>query len=421
MKEQRPVILVIDDSPSVLEFTSAAFNEKGYNVITALDGVQGITIAGTSDPDLILLDITMPGMDGFDVCSKLKSMPLLKETPVIFLTANTESDYIVKGLERGAVDYITKPFKKEELLARVRTHIDLAASKKQISLLSMAVEQSANLIVITDTEGNIEYVNEAFCAVTGFSMEESIGKNPRILKSELMEQSVYVSLWNTISSGKVWRGELLNRNKAGGTFWVSASINPIVNSSGEIIRFLSIQEDITEKKKLEEELHYHATTDLMTGTYNRHTGIEMLRKQIQLYKRLNKPLVAAFIDLNDLKYFNDHFGHTDGDQYLKTVVDKINSTVRESDTLCRMGGDEFLIIMPDCTLDCSISIMNRLVEKMEKINSSGALKYPVSISYGAAEYDPVIDRDISALIERADNGMYAYKKAYKEKMKGGSI
>ena len=126
--------------------------------------------------------------------------------------------------------------------------------KKQIQKLSFAVEQSANSVIITDIKGNIEYVNKKFIDISGYTYEEVLGKNPRILKTNFRSKEEYKELWNTILSGKDWKGVFCNRNKKGEIYWESAVISPIKNKKGELINFLAIKEDITLTKKLEAEL-----------------------------------------------------------------------------------------------------------------------------------------------------------------------
>jgi len=402
-------ILVIDDTPANIKVIASTLSNQGYKILVADNGQHGIAIARTKLPDLILLDIMMPEIDGYEVCKKLKADAVTKDIPIIFLTAFTETHYIIRGFEHGAVDYITKPFNISELLARVKTHLRMREHEKEIRILSMAVQQSANSIMITDPAGNIVFVNLRFLSQTGYEEHEILGKKPNIVKSGRQSDEFYKELWATIAADKEWRGEFQNKKKNGELYWESSTINPIKDMSGKIIYFLAIHEDITEKKRMEEELHYYSTTDSLTDTYNRRTGLEILNKQIQLANRRNQLLTICFIDLNKLKFVNDSYGHAEGDRYITLISDTLKNTIRKSDTLVRLGGDEFLIILPECGIFQAKEALARLDDKLKDINQSGTYRFTASISYGFAEYDPKTAPDYESLIALADNEMYRHK------------
>ena len=261
-------VLVVEDVYVNSLLVQEVLYAHGIKADLVKNGKEAIDYLKTNSPDLILLDIVMPKISGFDVCKTIKRNNKTKNIPIIFLTALEGDKNIRKGFELGAVDYITKPFKEYELLARVKTHLDLVNSKNELitelenkkkvekALLkfSMAVEQSGNTIVITDTHGNITYTNPAFTKTTGYTKEEALGKNPRILKTETQHNNVYKELWETISDGKVWSGEFHNKAKNGSTFWEKAIISPIKNKNEETINYIAIKENITKKKQLEQNL-----------------------------------------------------------------------------------------------------------------------------------------------------------------------
>lgn len=247
-------IMLVDDTLKNIQLLGTLLSRSGYQIYIAQSGTEALKISEKVKLDMILLDIMMPGMNGFEVCQVLKGNPKTKDIPVIFLTARTETEDIVTGFEAGAVDYVTKPFNSAELLARVRTHLDIRRKEKKILQLSKAVEQSPVAIVITDLKGNIQYVNPRFCDVSGYSSEEVLGKNSSILKSGEKSLNDYKSLWETLNAGKEWRGEFKNCHKSGEFYWVSVSISPIKDENGDFHQFMAIQEDITEKKVTEEKL-----------------------------------------------------------------------------------------------------------------------------------------------------------------------
>ena len=259
-------ILIVDDTPENLQVLGAMLEQAGYEVRIATSGPEALQDAAKVPPDLILLDIMMPEMDGFEVCRRLKADEGLRLIPVIFISALGMVDQKLQAFREGAVDYVTKPFQAEEVLARVNTHVQLAqmeelrreiaarkVAEKELRKLSRAVEQSAASIAITDLQGNIEYVNPAFCRMTGYTAEELLGNNPRVLKTGVTTAEEYRILWSTITGGGVWTGEFCNKRKNGELYWERARIAPITDSGGGITQFVAVKEDITALKQAEEE------------------------------------------------------------------------------------------------------------------------------------------------------------------------
>ena len=282
-------LLAIDDCQDNLTTLYAVVHEvlPDCTLLTSLGGAQGIELARAEDPDVILLDIVMPGMDGFDVCRRLKADLQLSMIPVIFLTAlRTDRESRVKALEVGAGAFLSKPIDELELVAQVRAMAKVKAASRlqkmvkeelsslvyqrtrelehelaerkraevEMQNLRTAVEQSANTVVITSPGGVIEYVNPAFEKVSGYTAAEALGQNPRVLKSGEQDAAYYRTLWETISSGQIWRGEFHNRRKDGSLFWESATISPVLDDRGKIVRFIAVKEEITARKILEANL-----------------------------------------------------------------------------------------------------------------------------------------------------------------------
>ncbi len=267
-------IQIVDDVPENLDILSELLTEKGFDVRIAMNGKLALQSIHDHKPDLILLDILMPGMSGFDVCARLKEDERTSDIPVIFISAFDNTVDKVKSFMLGGVDYITKPFQAEEVLARVATHIELRNMQKRLEKknlrlieeiderkraeaklkkLSSAVEQSASSIIIADINGTIEYVNPSFCETTGYSYKEAIGKNPRITKSGKHSSEFYHEMWEIISSGTTWKGEVINKRKNGELYWEYSNISPVKNREGDITHYVAVKDDITWRKKAEAE------------------------------------------------------------------------------------------------------------------------------------------------------------------------
>ncbi len=250
-----PNILVVDDVSANLKLLDDILKSEGYKTRPVPNGELALRAAAKEKPDLILLDIMMPGIDGFEVCRRLKENPGLKDIPVIFISAMGETANVVKAFAVGGVDYINKPFQAEEVIARVKTHLKLHRQSKELRIFAQAVEQSPVNIIITDLDGTIEYVNPKGSEITGYTYGELVGKNPRMMKSGEMSAGEYNQLWKTISNGKVWKGVFHNKKKNGDLFWESAAIAPVTDANGVITHYLGVKEDITERKIAEKKIH----------------------------------------------------------------------------------------------------------------------------------------------------------------------
>lgn len=233
------------------------------------------------------------------------------------------------------------------LAAIIRDLTEQRASEMERQRLSLAVEQSPAIVMITDTEGHIEYVNSKFTEVTGYTLEEVKGKNPRLLKSGQTAPEVFKQLWDTIQSGGVWQGEFRNKKKNGELYWELASISSIKDSEGRITHFLAVKEDISKRKWAEETVVHMAYYDSLTDLPNRFLIQDRLN-QLLTQARRKKKLVAIFmLGLDRFKSVNDTLGHALGDQILQAVGKRLAGSIRETDTIGRLGGDEFLILVPE--------------------------------------------------------------------------
>ncbi len=286
-------ILIVDDIPENLHLLARILSDAGHRVRPTTDGQLALDAVRVDPPDLVVLDVKMPGMDGFEVCRRLKAHEGSREVPVIFVSALNESVSKIDGFEAGGVDYITKPFEPNEVVARVKIHLtlrrlqaalerqnrelenrvlertaDLVAANRELKTqmvereraleertrLATAIEQSAEGILITDREGTIQYVNPAFERISGYAREEAVGQNPRILKSGRQTAQFYEELWKTITRGEVWTGHIINKRKDGTLYEQDATISPVRNLSGEITNFVSVKRDVTREVELEAQL-----------------------------------------------------------------------------------------------------------------------------------------------------------------------
>jgi PAS domain S-box-containing protein len=211
--------------------------------------------------------------------------------------------------------------------------------------LSQAIEQSPVSVMITDLNGAIEYVNPEFCKITGYRSDEVIGENPRFLKSGQTPITQFKNMWNAISTGQSWSGELYNKKKNGDLFWENVTISPVKNKQGESTHYLAIKEDISLRKDYEERLLYQASYDTLTDLPNRSLAYDRIQQAIATAIREQKHLALLYMDFDHFKNINDTLGHGAGDQFLIKMAKRLKANTRDVDTVARLGGDEFLIML----------------------------------------------------------------------------
>lgn len=280
-----------------------------------------------------------------------------------------------------------------------------------LRLLSLAIEQSPVSIVITDLTGNIVFTNPKFSETTGYTSEEVLGKNPRILKTEETPGSKHKDLWKTLLAGQSWHGIFRNRKKNGELYWESSVISPVKDALGNTSHFLSVQEDITERKRLEEELHQRATTDELTGVFNRRHLLELASGEIKRAIRLKHPMAIALIDIDRFKHINDTYGHAAGDQVLLTFTKICQKNIRAIDVFARFGGDEFVLLLPETSLAQACEVVERIrVHLMAQPVEFGDRLMPVTISSGISGLASDLET-LDSLMERADQALYQAKEA----------
>jgi len=244
----------------------------------------------------------------------------------------------------------------------LRDITDRFLKQEQIKKLSVAVEQSPNLVIMTDLEGVIEYVNPNIESITGYIVEEVIGKQVALLRSDSESEEESHIAWEEVLQGKSWSGTLQNKNKNGDLYWVKEFISPILDASENITHFIHTQEDVTEAKALAEDISYRATHDSLTGLINRYEFeaclVRLLRNSSD-----EESHVLCFIDLDNFKVVNDTGGHLVGDELLRQLGKVMNNVSRKQDVLARLGGDEFGLLLAYCDLN----VAQKIAEKLQEI------------------------------------------------------
>jgi diguanylate cyclase (GGDEF)-like protein/PAS domain S-box-containing protein len=270
-------------------------------------------------------------------------------------------------------------------------------------------------ITITDATGSILEVNDAFTRITGYSRDEVLGKNPRLLQSGRQSPQFYDEMWRDLTAHGYWSGEIWNRHKEGYVYAETLTISAVRGADGATQNYIALFADITESKEHAQQLEHTAHFDALTGLPNRVLLADRLRQAMIQTQRRNQSLVVAYMDLDGFKEVNDRHGHGVGDILLVAIAERLKSTLREGDTLARIGGDEFVAVMLDLTQwnDCE-PILARLCKVASDTVMVGDIALRVSVSIGVTTSNPQGD-DADLLIRHADQAMYTAKQAGKNR------
>jgi len=290
--------------------------------------------------------------------------------------------------------------------------IDLTAQKtaeEQALILSQAIAQCPVSMILTNIDSKIEYVNTAFEKITGYTASEVIGQSASMQKSDLTPKSLYKELWNTITKGKIWQGELQNKKKNGDIFWEHAHIAPIFNNEGVIKHYFALKQDVTRYKQQEETILHQAHYDNLTRLPNRLLSRARLSQMLKEAQSAKNNLAVLFLDLDDFKKVNDTLGHAVGDKLLIQAAARLNDTIGESDHLGRLGGDEFIIILGNINESAEVEVIaNNLLKRFKAPFTLQCHELVSTISIGIACF-PFDSKNPTELLRQADSAMYHSK------------
>lgn len=281
---------------------------------------------------------------------------------------------------------------------------------QQVRKLAGIVEQTDDLVLITDRQGLIEYINPAFSALTAFTVEEVLGKTPQFLKSGEHKEYYFRDMWETILRGDIYRSVVINRKKNGSVFYEQKTITPLKDEHGHITHFVSTGKDITSEIQNQERLHYLAHHDMLTGLPNRALLDDRLAHAMIQTRRNNQLLAVMLLDLDRFKTINDTLGHVLGDELLRLVSTRLTGCLREGDTAARFGGDEFVIVLENLIhIDGAVAVANKILRALTLPFSIGGRELFVTASLGITIY-PFDDSDeMESLLRQADTAMYRAK------------
>jgi len=326
------------------------------------------------------------------------------------LTLPTDRSDEIGALERG-INSMTKSLRKTTTsIDRLNEEIaDRKRAEEKIVKLSQAVESSSSMVIITDLEGIIEYVNPKFTEVTGYTREEVMEKNINILNSEGTSEDAYIDLWDTVQSDGIWKGEFNNRKKDGALYRDRASIAGIRNAEGIITHYVSIQEDVTQEYELSKKLSFQASHDALTGLINRREFEHRAERLLSTHQQDETEHALCFMDLDQFKIVNDTCGHIAGDELLRQIAMILQQEVRKRDTLARLGGDEFAVLMEHCSLDQANRLASSLLMAVQDYQFSWEEhSFNVGVSIGVVAITEITP-NLTELLKQADAACYMAK------------
>jgi diguanylate cyclase (GGDEF)-like protein/PAS domain S-box-containing protein len=299
--------------------------------------------------------------------------------------------------------------------AQVHSNIQLQASHDKLQLAASVFTHAREGIMITDAKGSIVDVNDTFTRITGFSREEALGKNPRMLNSGRQPPEYYAAMWRALLETGHWNGEVWNRRKDGEVYAEMQTVSAVRDAAGQTQNYVALFSDITPMKEHQQQLEHIAHFDALTHLPNRVLLADRLQQAIHHCQRRKHSLAVVFLDLDGFKAVNDHHGHAVGDTLLIALAQRMKAALREGDTLARMGGDEFVAILVDLehAQDCD-PVLNRLLQAASEPFEADTAVLQVSASMGVTIY-PQDGSDADLLMRHADQAMYAAKQSGKNR------
>jgi diguanylate cyclase (GGDEF)-like protein/PAS domain S-box-containing protein len=283
-------------------------------------------------------------------------------------------------------------------------------SEEKLRLAAKVLGNTSESILITDSQGIIVEVNPAFIVATGYSREEALGQTTRaLLRSDEQDADTYARMGKAMHKKGQWQGEIWSRRKNGEFYPERLSISTITNEKGEISHYLSISSDISERKKDEERLRFLANYDALTSLPNRNLFNLYLKDSLFQAQRYKRSLALFFIDLDHFKPINDSLGHDAGDDLLKEVASRLRSHLRQSDTVARFGGDEFLVLIPQyAEISGVVRVTKKILGEIERPFMICDKECRISASIGISLH-PEDGSDAETLLKKADSAMYRAK------------
>ncbi|MBT9264717.1 EAL domain-containing protein [Pseudomonas sp. MG-9] len=419
--EGSSVLLIVDDYPENLISMRALLQRQDWHVLTAASGFEALNILLSHDVDLVLLDVQMPGMDGFEVARLMRGSQRTRLTPIIFLTANEQSqDAVIKGYASGAVDYLFKPFDPQILKPKVQALLEHQRNRRALQRLSHDLEvarafnasvldNAAEGILVVGEDGLIRFANPAISRLLNAPVKELEGK-------EFLDylQKPHIALWaDSEFYASYKRGETLRlhdallRTAPGQQVPVALSCAALPSEQHAMVVTVL---DMSVVRHLHQQLEFQAVTDPLTGLLNRRGFYQTVENLLLRGERSDSSWVLLYLDLDGFKRVNDSLGHDAGDRVLRWVSEQLKACLRPFDILARMGGDEFTALLDLEFPEQAAKIAEKLIERVSICQQIEGLDIALGASIGIATY-PDCGSNLDGLLRASDIAMYEAKRA----------
>lgn len=442
-------VLVVDDILPNVKLLEAKLTSEYYDVITATNGEEALSVVEKDSPDLILLDVMMPGMDGFEVCNRIKKDPSLAHIPVVMVTALTDTEDKVRGLESGADDFLSKPINDTALMARVRSLVRLKMTTDEwrvrentanqlgvvdnASNVMMEATDKANILIIEDKDFEERKMKETLeqdehsikSVHTGAEVISAVAEQEfdLLIISLNLENEDGLRLCSHLRSNEKTRstpilmiGEEQDMERIAHGLEIGAHdyvLRPVERSELRArVRTQIRRKRFQERLKSSYEISLSmALTDSLTGLYNRRYLEVHLEKLLEKNRHDRKSLAVLMIDIDHFKSVNDTHGHNVGDEILKIFAQRLKNGLRPTDLVARLGGEEFTVILPDVTKERAHMVAERLRRNIAKdpiacSTPDGSLSITTSIGGSIIDFEP---HTVQEALDRADKVLYQAK------------
>lgn len=434
-KEKKYKILIVDDVPKNIQVVANILQSQGYNMAFAQSGPAAIDMTLSTSFDLVLLDIMMPEMDGFEVCRRIRENPDTQDIPVLFLTAKTETESLVKGFGVGAMDYVVKPVNEAELLARVQTHLELYRSRKALETTNVRLqaeiierrraeqryrsmyENAVQGMFQSTVSGQITSLNPSYTRILGYDTPEEVLAMDDVAAIFYEDPEDRARMIEALKrKGILTDYELQIRRKDGTPAWIMVNARLTKDPEGQpMIEGIVI--DHTARKEVEEELRrsreqfrHQAIHDNLTGLFNTRYLYQALKKLITVSAEKKLPFSLVFMDVDNFKRVVDTYGHLKGSQTLQELAGTIQGVLTKPAYGVAYGGDEFVVVLPGFDKAGALEKAEELrvrIRETPYLTHHGHEIY-IRGSFGIATYPDDAD-DVNGLLALADQAMFHVK------------